>query len=59
MTGRSRPATSLTGDSAWQSLAAEFQVTADPEEVELVCELRASAGEVWFEEDSLCLVRIR
>ena len=47
----------LAGDSPWEKLAFEFEVDALSAEVELVCELRASQGEVWFDEDSLRLVR--
>ena len=35
----------------------EFEVTDDRSDVELVCELRAQKGEVWFEEESLRLLR--
>jgi len=49
-------ANKLVGDSEWQKLTYEFD--APPEqEVELVCELCASKGEVWFDADSLQLVR--
>jgi hypothetical protein len=44
---------SLTGDSAWQMMAADFQVEQPTEEVEFICELRARAGEVWFDLNSL------
>jgi hypothetical protein len=48
----------LAGDAPWQTLAYEF--SAGPlEEVELVCELRATKGEVWFDLASLRLVRLR
>jgi hypothetical protein len=58
VSGRPRAVTSLTGDSTWESLTTEFQVTQNPEDVELVCELRASAGEAWFAEESLRLARL-
>jgi len=46
----------LIGDSEWQKLSYEFD--APPEqEVELVCELCASKGEVWFDAESLQIVR--
>jgi spore coat protein H len=48
----------LKGDAAWQKLSCEFEVAAR-EEVELACELRAQKGEVWFEESSLQLVRLK
>ncbi len=48
----------LMGDSPWQKLTYEFD--APPEqEVELICELCATKGEVWFDTDSLRLVRIK
>jgi hypothetical protein len=47
---------SLTGDSPWQVLAAEFQVEQATEEIEFICELRARAGQAWFELDSLKVV---
>jgi len=48
----------VTGTSLWQELATEFEVVEAEREVELVCELRASAGDVWFDRDSLKLVRV-
>lgn len=47
----------LTGDSAWTRQAVEFD--AGPDGAELICELRASAGEAWFEAESLRLTRLR
>jgi hypothetical protein len=40
-------------------LSAEFEVTEETREVELVCELRATAGEVWFGVESLRLVQVQ
>ncbi len=57
ISGRQRP-NKLAGDSPWQKLTYEFEVGAGAEEVELVCELRATKGEVWFEVDSLRLARL-
>jgi hypothetical protein len=48
----------LVGDTAWTEMSAGFSVAAAEEEVELVCELRASAGEAWFDTPSLRLVRL-
>ena len=45
----------LTGDQPWQTLAYDFNVPAGPDEVTLICELRAIAGEAWFDLDSLKL----
>ncbi len=47
----------LLGNQDWKVLRVEFQVGAQ-QEVELVCELRARAGEVWFELGSLRLLRL-
>ena len=57
--GSSRQSADLLGDSAWRPLQAEFEVTVDTEEIEFICELRATAGEVWFDESSLQLVHMR
>lgn len=37
----------LIGDSDWQKLSYQFKLDS-PQEVELVCELKAESGEVWF-----------
>jgi hypothetical protein len=47
----------LAGDSNWQTLAHEFEVTNPTQEVELVAELRATAGAASFDASSLVLVR--
>ncbi len=52
-TPRSR---SLLGDCAWSPLNVSFQTEAREAEVDLVCELRASAGEAAFDLKSLRLV---
>ena len=49
----------LSGDAAWQSLAYEFDVTLPMEDVQLVCELRASKGDAWFDAESLKLVKLK
>lgn len=48
----------LDGTANWTLLTHEFQVQAPTQEVELVAELRATAGEVFFDASSLRLVRI-
>lgn len=48
----------LDGDSPWKNLAYEFEVPDGGLEVELVAELRATAGKVWFDRDSLRLKRL-
>ncbi|PYJ85625.1 MAG: hypothetical protein DME22_08430 [Verrucomicrobia bacterium] len=50
-------AINFTGSSNWKKLAVEFQVDRVEEDVELVCELRASAGQAWFDKDSLRLAK--
>lgn len=46
----------LAGDNAWKQVSVEFSVAeADPV---LVLELRAEAGEAWFDRNSLTLTRI-
>jgi hypothetical protein len=56
--GRPRQGDSLTGDSAWQLLSTEFEVEDATKEVEFICELRAAAGEAWFELNSLRVVQL-
>ncbi len=56
--GSVRESDNLLGDSDWRALSAEFDVTAETQEVELVCELRACAGEAWFAVPSLRLVQL-
>ena len=48
----------VNGDLSALKLGHEFEVTVDGEEKELVCELRAHQGEVWFDARSLRLVRL-
>jgi spore coat protein CotH len=50
-------ANQLRGDADWTELAHDFDVASDGEMKELVCELRARKGEVWFDADSLRLQR--
>jgi len=47
----------LSGTSEWKVLAFPFEVSSSTDPIELVCELRANRGEVWFELESLRLVR--
>jgi spore coat protein H len=46
------------GDRDWMPAVFEFETTSEKPEVELVCELRANAGEVWFDLESLKLKRL-
>jgi hypothetical protein len=56
--GSVRQSADLVGNSDWRALSAEFNLTDEAREVELVCELRASAGEAWFGAESLRLVEL-
>jgi spore coat protein H len=53
--GASRQSPGLLGTSGWQRVQTCFEVTEPEAEVELICDLRASAGEAWFAKDSLLL----
>ena len=60
VSGTSHPrANKLVGDSPWEKLEFEFDVAPPMNSVEMVCELRATHGEVWFDADSLELVRLK
>jgi hypothetical protein len=69
-TGGRRFAQKLTGTSDWTDIVFDFDVGGSPGEfnfmapiqsespdMELICELRARAGEAFFDRDSLRLVR--
>jgi spore coat protein H len=56
-TAASRDVRLEASDDDWSLLHFEFTVERPQAEVELICELRATQGEAWFEEDSLRLVR--
>jgi hypothetical protein len=49
----------LSGDKDWTALQHEFEVHGAETEVELVCELRATKGQVWFDANSLRLARVK
>jgi hypothetical protein len=49
----------LSGDSPWTHLKVEFELSAPETDLELICELRASAGDAWFDAESLRLVRLK
>lgn len=51
-TGRTN---SVVGDSGWQKVEYEFPVEGESEDQWLVCELRASKGEAWFDAASVKL----
>jgi len=48
----------VDGSSAWQVIKQEIQVAAPMQEIELVAELRAAKGQVWFDAGSLQLAKI-
>jgi len=48
----------LTGSSDWRELSSDFEVVQPMEKVELICELRAEAGEAWFDVSALQILRI-
>jgi len=49
----------LNGDQDWQRMSYPFRVPEGGGEIEVVCELRASRGEAWFDTSSLRVVRLR
>jgi hypothetical protein len=48
----------LTGDTEWTPISVTFEVKGEESEVEFVCQLRGSAGQAWFELESLRLSRL-
>ncbi len=48
----------LTGTSDWTDFRYPFTVQEETSDVELVCELRATRGEAWFDAGTLRLVRL-
>lgn len=48
----------LTGTQDWQTFSFPFRVQEGGGATELVCELRASRGEAWFDVSSLSVVRV-
>lgn len=48
----------LAGETAWMKMEVEFELRGRENEVDLVCSLRASAGDAWFDAESLRLVRL-
>ncbi|MEO8428281.1 MAG: CotH kinase family protein [Verrucomicrobiota bacterium] len=47
----------IPGDKEWTLVGFDFDVQQDQSDVELVCELRAVRGDVWFDLKSLKLIR--
>ncbi len=58
ISGNSSGVGGIAGSSPWQLLGHNFMVTSDAMDVELVCEMTASQGEVWFDLDSLRVRRL-
>jgi spore coat protein H len=56
--GAVRQQRAFIGDADWQTLATEFEVSPPGGEVEFICELRARAGEVWFDLASLRVLQV-
>jgi hypothetical protein len=54
--GSPTPRYELVGSHDWTPVAQQFEVQAD-QPVEFICELRACAGEVWFDLESVRLVK--
>ena len=52
-----RPVRELSGSTDWRPFSYELQV-AGSREVEFICELRALAGEVWFDAEKLQVTRV-
>ena len=48
----------ISGTAAWQPLTHDFSVKDEVKDVELVCELDAPSGDVWFDLDSLRVKQI-
>ena len=53
--GQTNQAPPLLGLSGWKKSETSFEIKQPTQLVELMCELRARAGEAWFDLDSLCL----
>lgn len=51
--GRERNDANDLKSTGWRSLTQEFSVAEAQEDVELVCEVRAVSGEVWFDQQAL------
>jgi spore coat protein H len=47
--------TKLVGDTPWTHMQYEIKIEGMESDVEVICELRATHGEVWFDQDSLRL----
>ena len=48
----------IQADARWTKCSYEFEIEETIADVELVCEVRPAAGEVWFDAGSLRIVRV-
>jgi hypothetical protein len=48
----------LSGDTGWTRLTYEFEVRDGERELQFLCELRATQGQIWFDLDSLRLLQV-
>ncbi|MBI4662091.1 MAG: CotH kinase family protein [Verrucomicrobia bacterium] len=55
--GGQRSRTQIAPDDGWIPLKVEVQIYQSADEIEVACELRATAGEAWFDAESLRLVK--
>jgi len=58
LTGGQTVENRLLGESPWCDLTVPFAVAETEATLEFACELRASAGQAWFDADSLAVVRV-
>jgi hypothetical protein len=56
--GKSGATGALVGDSGWQKLSADFEISESTAKIELICELRARAGEAWFDLAAMRVLRV-
>jgi hypothetical protein len=52
------PGQRLSGNNDWTRIAYVFEIQDAVGDVELVCDFRAAKGEVWFDLESLKLIRL-
>ncbi len=57
-TSRHRTGQKNAGDLDWTPIHFDFDVTEDETDKELICELRANKGEIWYDLNSLKLKRL-
>ena len=57
LSGHQRREGRLIGTTSWKAVYDEFEISQDNQTVEVVCELRASGGEAWFDLESLRIMK--